>query len=64
MLIRNVDLDILMPRGKKKGLNTKKFDRCVSKVKSTSGKKSILTQFVMPAWAVKQSTKVNSKIKI
>jgi hypothetical protein len=28
-----------MPRGKKKGLNTKKFDRCVSKVKSKSGKK-------------------------
>jgi hypothetical protein len=39
MLIRNVDLDILMPRGKKKGLNTKKFDRCVSKVTSKSGKK-------------------------
>jgi hypothetical protein len=29
-----------MPRGKKKGLNTKKFDRCVSKVKSKSGKKA------------------------
>jgi hypothetical protein len=28
-----------MPRGKKKGLNTKKFDRCVSEVKSKSGKK-------------------------
>ena len=28
-----------MPRGKKKGLNTKKFDRCVSKVTSKSGKK-------------------------
>ena len=39
-LIRNVALEILMPRGKKKGLNTKKFDRCVSKVKSKSGKKA------------------------
>jgi hypothetical protein len=29
-----------MPRGMKKGLNTQKFDRCVSKVKSRSGKKA------------------------
>ena len=29
-----------MPRGMKKGLNTDKFDRCVSKVKSRSGKKA------------------------
>lgn len=29
-----------MPRGMKKGLNTKKVDRCVSKVKSKSGKKA------------------------
>lgn len=29
-----------MPRGKKKGLSTKKFDRCVSKVRSKSGKKA------------------------
>ena len=28
-----------MPRGIKKGLNTKKFDRCVMEVKSKSGKK-------------------------
>ena len=28
-----------MPRGVKKGLNTKKFDRCVTKVKRKSGKK-------------------------
>jgi hypothetical protein len=27
-----------MPRGMKKGLDTKKFDRCVSKVKSRSVK--------------------------
>jgi hypothetical protein len=27
-----------MPRGMKKGLDTKKFGRCVSKVKSRSGK--------------------------
>ena len=27
-----------MPRGMKKGLDTKKFDRCVSKVRSRSGK--------------------------
>jgi len=29
-----------MPRGKKKGLSTRKFDRCVSKVKQRSGKRS------------------------
>jgi hypothetical protein len=29
-----------MPRGMKKGLNTDKFDRCVSKVKSKAGKKA------------------------
>jgi hypothetical protein len=28
-----------MPRGMKKGLDTKKFDRCVTKVKRKSGKK-------------------------
>ena len=28
-----------MPRGIKKGLNAKKFDRCVTKVKRKSGKK-------------------------
>ena len=28
-----------MPRGVKKGLHTKKFDRCVTKVKRKSGKK-------------------------
>jgi hypothetical protein len=28
-----------MPRGVKKGLNTKKFDICVTKVKGNSGKK-------------------------
>lgn len=29
-----------MPRGMKKGLSTEKFDSCVSKVKSRSGKKA------------------------
>ena len=28
-----------MPRGVKKGLDSKKFDRCVTKVKRNSGKK-------------------------
>jgi hypothetical protein len=28
-----------MPRGVKKGLNSKKFDMCVTKVKRKSGKK-------------------------
>jgi hypothetical protein len=28
-----------MPQGKKKGLSTKKFDRCVTKVKSIGGGK-------------------------
>jgi hypothetical protein len=29
-----------MPRGMKKGLDTKKFDRCVTKVKKKSGKQA------------------------
>ena len=29
-----------MPQGKKKGLSTKKFDRCVTKVKSKGGGKN------------------------
>ena len=29
-----------MPMGMKNGLNTQKFDRCVSKVKSRRGKKA------------------------
>ena len=29
-----------MPQGKKKGLSTKKFDRCVTKVKSKGGAKN------------------------
>jgi len=29
-----------MPRGKKKGLSTKKFDRCVTKVKRKGGAKN------------------------
>jgi hypothetical protein len=29
-----------MPRGMKKGLDTQKFDGCVSKVKSSSGRKA------------------------
>jgi hypothetical protein len=29
-----------MPGGTKKGLNTAKFDRCISKVESRSGKKA------------------------
>jgi hypothetical protein len=29
-----------MPRGKKKGLSTRKFDRCVSKVKQRSGRRA------------------------
>jgi hypothetical protein len=29
-----------MPQGKKKGLSTKKFDRCVTKVKSKGGVKN------------------------
>ena len=30
---------MLMPMGVKKGLNSKKFDRCVTEVKRKSGKK-------------------------
>jgi len=38
-----------MPRGKKKGLSTKKFDRCVTKVKSKGGGTHM--PFAMLAWA-------------
>jgi hypothetical protein len=30
-----------MPRGKKKGLSTKKFDRCVTKVRRKGGGKNL-----------------------
>jgi hypothetical protein len=39
ILIKYVAVIIFMPRGIKKGLNAKKFDRCVTKVKRKSGKK-------------------------
>jgi hypothetical protein len=40
ILIKYVAVSILfMPRGIKKGLNAKKFDGCVTKVKRKSGKK-------------------------
>ena len=38
-LIKDVNDTYLMPRGVKKGLDTKKFDMCVTKVKRKSGKK-------------------------
>jgi hypothetical protein len=40
LFINHVEQKFIMPRGMKKGLNTAKFDRCVSKVKSKSGKKA------------------------
>ena len=45
-----------MPRGIKKGLNAKKFDRCITKVKRKSGKK------VNP-YAVCNACLANQKIK-
>ena len=39
ILIKDVNDTYLMPRGVKKGLDTKKFDMCVTKVKRKSGKK-------------------------
>jgi hypothetical protein len=39
ILIKYVAVSIFMPRGIKKDLNAKKFDRCVTKVKRKSGKK-------------------------
>lgn len=39
ILIKYVAVSIFMPRGIKKGLNAKKFDRCITKVKRKSGKK-------------------------
>lgn len=40
ILINNNVQTKIMPRGKKKGLSTKKFDRCVTKVKSKGGGKN------------------------
>jgi hypothetical protein len=40
MINYNVFLRFYIPRGMKKGLNTVKFDRCVCKVRSRSGKKA------------------------
>ena len=48
-----------MPRGVKKGLDTKKFDRCVTKVKRKSGKKSIRTQSVTQACQAKRGAEEN-----
>jgi hypothetical protein len=39
ILIKYVAVLIFMPRGIKKGLDAKKFDGCVTKVKRKSGKK-------------------------
>lgn len=38
ILIKYVVLSLFMPRGVKKGLDSKKFDRCVTKVEHKSGK--------------------------
>ncbi len=51
-----------MPRGKKKGLNTKKFARCVSKVKSKSGKKVNPYAVCNASMVARQNTKINSQI--
>ena len=47
-----------MPQGKKKGLSLKKFDRCVTKVKSKGGGKNP-TQYAMLVWAVNQNQNRN-----
>ncbi len=43
-----------MSQGKKKGLSTKKFDRCVIKVKRKGGGKNHM-QYAMPVSAVNQN---------
>ena len=40
-----------MPQGKKKGLSTKKFDRCVTKVKRKGGVRTHM-QYAMQVWVV------------
>jgi hypothetical protein len=52
-----------MPRGLKKGVNIKKFDRCDEKVEDKSGK-SIPKQFAMLVWLEKQKEVNQNKNKI
>lgn len=52
-----------MPRGVKKGVDTKKFDRCVEKVKDKSGKKVNPMQFAMLVWVKKQKEVNRNKNK-
>ncbi len=52
-----------MPRGIKKGLNTKKFDSCISKVKRKGGQK-ILMPYVMQVWLAKLGEKERQKNKL
>ena len=49
-----------MPRGVKKGLNSKKFEMCVTKVKRKSGEKVNPYAVVMLACRVNQNTEKNS----
>jgi len=53
-----------MPTGKKKGLSTKKFDRCVTKVKKKGGGKNpyAICNASMGA-KIKRSGKSNNKVK-
>jgi hypothetical protein len=50
----------LVARGVKTGLNTKKFDRCVTKVKRKSGKKVNPYAVLMQVCLAKQDLKGNS----
>jgi len=52
-----------MPRGMKKGLDTKKFDRCVSKVKSRSGKSANPYAVYNATRAVITKEKVNQRVE-
>ena len=47
-----------MPRGVKKGVDTKKFDRCVERWRINQERRLIHMQYVMPVWAEKQKEKI------
>jgi hypothetical protein len=60
-LIRYVALKISMPRGKKKGLSTKKFVDVYLRLSLDRVKKLILVLFAMQAWAAKRNIEKASK---
>jgi hypothetical protein len=52
-----------MPRGMKKGLDTRKFDRCVSKIKNRSGTRANPYAVCNATMSGKSKGKAKSKTK-